>query len=477
MRFITIDQAKSGMMLAKSIYDYETRTLLREGRLLSDDIIARIAQRGYPGIYIEDELSKDIEIQDVISTELRNHAVETLVQLNLDEAVDVAERIVEQLLGAKTVSLDMIDLRTFDDYTYRHSVNVAVLSTVIGMGMGYSNADLVDLCSAAIFHDLGKLSIDKEILNKPGKLTPEENELVRRHAQISYDILKEKWNIPSRVKVAVLSHHENEDGSGYPNGLTGENIHPFAKIIHVADVYDALSSDRAYKQAYSCAESLEYLMGGGGTMFDVDVVKAFMEYVPVYPKGINVCLSDGRQAIVSENHLGNPLRPVIRFFDGTELDLSSPDTDRSLTIINQANAQVIDVDEMMRIEEERKNRNLKNILVVDDMVTSIRSVKSVLDKYYKITAVRSGQEALEYLKKSRPNLILMDVLMPNMSGIQTVQKIRQQFPSNIPVVFMSSAADAQTVLACRDVHADDYIVKPFKPEYMKERIAMVLGEV
>ena len=80
MRFITIDQAKSGMMLAKSIYDYETRTLLREGKLLSDDIIARIAQRGYPGIYIEDELSKDIEIQDVISTELRNHAVETLVQ-------------------------------------------------------------------------------------------------------------------------------------------------------------------------------------------------------------------------------------------------------------------------------------------------------------------------------------------------------------------------------------------------------------
>ena len=86
----------------------------------------------------------------------------------------------------------MLDLRTFDDYTFRHSVNVAVLSVVIGMGMGYTNEELVDLCSAAVFHDLGKISIDKAILNKPGKLTPEENELLRSHSQRSYDMLKGK---------------------------------------------------------------------------------------------------------------------------------------------------------------------------------------------------------------------------------------------------------------------------------------------
>ena len=477
MRFVQIDKVEKGMMIAKSIYDFETRTLLREGKLLSEEMIDRIRERGYPGIYIEDELSKDIEIQDAITAELRNHAVETLVELDLEEAVNVAEKIVEQLMEAKTISLDMVDLRTFDDYTYRHSVNVAVLSTVIGMGMGYGNDELIDLCSAAIFHDLGKLSIDKAILNKSGKLTPEENELLRSHAQRSYDILREKWNIPSRVKVAVLSHHENEDGSGYPNGLTGETIHPFAKIIHVADVYDALSNERAYKKAYSCSESLEYLMGGCGTLFDQEVVKAFMEKVPVYPKGVNVILSDGREAIVSENHLGNPLRPTVRFFNGAELDLSSPNASINVTIINQANTQTINEEEMMEFEEERKSRAYKNILVVDDMVTSIRSVKATLDKLYKITAVRSGEEALEYLKKNTPDLILMDILMPNMNGIETVKRIRTQFPQNIPVIFLSSAADTQTILACRDVHADDYIVKPFKPDYMKERVAMVLGEL
>lgn len=477
MRFVPIEKVENGMMLAKSIYDYETRTLLREGKLLTQEMIERIRERGYPGIYIEDELTKDIIIQEAITVELRNHAVETLQQLDLEEAVNVAEKIVEQLLEAKTVSLDMLDLRTFDDYTYRHSVNVAILSVVIGMGMGYTNEDLVDLCSAAIFHDLGKLSISKDILNKPGKLTPEENELLRSHSQMSYDILKEKWNIPSRVKAAVLSHHENEDGSGYPNGLTGDTIHVFAKIIHVADVYDALSNERPYKKAYSYSESLEYLMGGCGTLFDQNVVQAFMDKVPIYPKGVNVLLSDGREAIVVENHLGKPLRPRVRFFDGTELDMNDATIGMNITIINQADTQIINEKEMVAFEAERKSRELKSILVVDDMVTSIRSVKSALDGLYKIIAVRSGEEALQYLKKSRPHLILMDILMPNMNGIDTVKQIRQQIPGNIPVIFLSSASDVQTVLACRDVQADDYIVKPFKVDYIKERIAMVLGEL
>ncbi len=476
MRFIPIEKVENGMMLAKSIYDYETRTLLREGKLLNEDIIMRIRERGYAGIYIEDELTKDIVIQEAITVELRNHAVETLQDLDLEGAIDVAEHIVQQLLEAKTISLDMLDLRTFDDYTYRHSINVAILSVVIGIGMGYSNEDLVDLCTAAIFHDLGKLSIDKEILNKPGKLTPEENELLRSHSRMSYDMLREKWNIPSRVKAAVLSHHENEDGSGYPNGLFGDQIHPFAKIIHVADVYDALSSDRAYKKAYSYSEALEYLMGGCGTLFDQSVVQTFLERVPVYPKGVSVKMSDGREAVVVENHLGNPLRPTVRFFDGSELNLNDSSVAMNLTIINQADTTVIDEEEMIEFETERRNRELKSILVVDDMVTSIRAVKAALDGLYKIIAVRSGEEALQYLKKATPHLILMDILMPDMNGIETVKLIREQFPGNIPVIFLSSANDVQTVLACRDVHADDYIVKPFKVDYMRERIAMILGE-
>lgn len=336
MRYIETGKVEPGMILGKGIYDFSDRILLADGKMLTEELINRLAELGYAGIYIEDELSKDIRIQGAISTELRNAAVRSLQELNLEKALEFAEKIVDQILEAKTVSLDLMDMRSFDDYTYRHSVNVAVLSTVIAMGMEYGREDLIDLCVSAVFHDLGKMLIDKDILNKPGKLNPQEFEIMKQHPQLSYDMLAEKWNIPARVRMGALCHHENEDGSGYPKGLTGEKIHPFAKIIHVTDVYDALSSKRPYKEACSFSEALEYLMGGCGTMFDKKVVEAFLNYVPVYPKGSMVELSDGREALVVENYPRNLLRPQLRLTDGTTLDLLKGRENWNLTILRQA---------------------------------------------------------------------------------------------------------------------------------------------
>ncbi len=336
MRYIETGKVEPGMILGKGIYDFSDRILLADGKMLTEELINRLAELGYAGIYIEDELSKDIRIQGAISTELRNAAVRSLQELNLEKALEFAEKIVDQILEAKTVSLDLMDMRSFDDYTYRHSVNVAVLSTVIAMGMGYGREDLIDLCVSAVFHDMGKMLIDKDILNKPGKLNPQEFEIMKQHPQLSYDMLAEKWNIPARVRMGALCHHENEDGSGYPKGLTGEKIHPFAKIIHVTDVYDALSSKRPYKEACSFSEALEYLMGGCGTMFDKKVVEAFLNYVPVYPKGSMVELSDGREALVVENYPRNLLRPQLRLTDGTTLDLLKGRENWNLTILRQA---------------------------------------------------------------------------------------------------------------------------------------------
>ncbi len=341
MRYIEIGKVEPGMMLGKGIHDIYNRILLADGKILTEELIERLTELGYAGVYIEDELSKDIRIQEAISLALRNSAVRSLQELNLEKAIEFAEKIVDQILEAKTVSLDLMDMRSFDDYTYRHSVNVAVLSTVIAMGMGYGREDLIDLCVSAGFHDLGKMLIDKDILNKPGKLNCQEMEAMKQHPQFSYDMLSEKWNIPARVRLGALCHHENEDGSGYPKGLTGEKIHPFAKIIHVTDVYDALSSRRPYKEACSFSEALEYLMGGCGTMFDKEVVEAFLNYVPVYPRGSMVELSDGREALVVENYPRNLLRPQLRLTDGTTLDLLNQREYRSLTILRQAGGTLV----------------------------------------------------------------------------------------------------------------------------------------
>ena len=365
MRFIAFERITPGMVLGRAVRDYKNRLLLNEGVVLTPELITRLEGLGYPGFYVHDELSKDIEINEAISQELRNRATAAVRDLNVDVISDVAKNIVEQILNSPTVSLDMADLRTFDDYTFAHSVNVAVVSTVMGMGCHMSHQDLIYLCQAALFHDIGKLSIDPEILNRPGPLSREEMTLVRRHPQNSYDMLSENWEIPSSVRLGVLMHHENEDGSGYPNGLKGDKIHPFAKIIHIADVYDALSSKRPYKKAYSCAETLEYIMSCCYYMFDEEYVRTFLRCVPIYPKGTMVYLSDGREALVVENTALYATRPKLRLEDGTDLDMLNDASLRNVTIVAENGNELLDTGEIEQMETERKVKE-----IIEDVLLS-----------------------------------------------------------------------------------------------------------
>lgn len=143
--------------------------------------------------------------------------------------------------------------------------------------------------------------IPPEILNKPTRLTNEEYEIMKTHSTLSYEIIKGRWNISSKVKAAVLYHHENVDGSGYPKGIDGDGMTMFTKILHVADVYDALVSRRPYKGLHSPYEACEFLMGADGIMFDPKVVEALVLCVPLYLNGTQVLLSDGREGIIVDN--------------------------------------------------------------------------------------------------------------------------------------------------------------------------------
>lgn len=361
MRYVPIERVEAGMLLAQSIFDDSDKVLMEAYAELTAEQIDRLTEKGYSGVYIEDELSKDIEIQDTISRQLRNNAVKSLKGCDIDQTMNIAESIVEEIISKKTFSLDMIDLRSFDEYTYRHSVNVAVLATIIGMGMELDSRDLVNLCAAAILHDLGKLEIDERILNKPGKLTEEEFAVMKQHPVRSYELLKAKWTIPAETKEAVLFHHENEDGSGYPNGISGEQIPLYAKIIHVVDVYDALTSKRPYKKPYSPSEAMEYLMGGCGKLFDHEIVRAFMTKVPLYQKGMNVALSTGETAIVVENSRRNNMRPIVRLSDGTRLDLN--DGKRlNITILGIPGEDILEGDKLIQYEKNRNdNKKYSNV--------------------------------------------------------------------------------------------------------------------
>lgn len=474
MRYISIDEAEPGMLLGKAVYDSFSRILVAKGRPLSSDYIQKLKVRGYLGFYIEDEFSDGIEVKEAISPELRNRGVEALRKKNIDATLQVAKDIVGQILHSDTISLDMVDLRTFDDYTYRHSVNVAVLSTIIGMGMGLQQDELNDVCIAAMFHDMGKLMIDAEIINKPGRLTKDEFRLIKMHPQLSLELLTNRWNVSIEAKEAILCHHENDDGSGYPRGLRKNEIPLYAKIIHVADVYDALTSKRAYKDPYTPSESIEYLMGGCHILFDEKVVKAFLKWVPVYPKGVVVKLSDGRDAIVCEN-TKNPIRPKVRLRSGEVLDLGDEKKNLDVTINPTSSVETDFSNEMAAIGTDENDKR-PVILVVDDTVLTLQMVRSICEKQFRVIMAKNSKDALHYIQKNgMPALILMDVLLPDVGGIETAKIVRELYGKEVPILFLTALSDRETVQQCRAVGANDYIVKPFRPTYLLERINVALG--
>ena len=237
-------------------------------------------------------------------------------------------------------------------------------------------------------------------MNKPGRLTPEEYQIMKKHAEYSYKLLSNRWDISAHVKQTVLLHHENYDGSGYPQGLLGKEQSIFVRILHVADVYDALTSKRPYKKPYSPYEAIEYLMGACGIMFDKQVVEVFLEYVPLFPKGTRVNLSDGRTGIIFENAGKHNLRPVIMLDDGEKIDLMDKEY-LNITILPPDYLDVVSPDE----EEEGRNNMVEgaprpHIMVVDDMRTNLEVMRGILDNIYNLTLCKSGYQAIQYMKKN-----------------------------------------------------------------------------
>lgn len=298
---------------------------------------------------------------------------------------------------------------------------------------------------------------------------------MQEHPVISYELIKDRFDISAQVKVAVLFHHENVDGSGYPNGIMGEEQTLFTKIIHVADVYDALVSKRPYKEPYAPCEAAEYLMGGCGILFEREVVTMLLQAVPLYPKGIELCLSDGRCGIVKENADVHNLRPVLRMMDGSTLDLSSREN-LALAILPPGGKQEVSINDEEERREMMHGYRKQQIIVVDDMKTNLQMLYDILKDDYKVTLLKSGEQLLRYLEcNPRPDLILLDIDMPQMNGIEAAEKVIEMTEKTVPILFVSALCDSKTVMACRELDVAGYIVRPYQPVYIREEIQRVLS--
>lgn len=476
MRYVLLKDIEPGIALDKSLYSETGQILIGKGVILTQSYIERLEKYGIFGIYIYDRLSEDIEVEEAISPETRALGMKCINEGDIDGCLNVAKKIVDEILEKGKVTLDMNDLKTYDNYTYAHSVNVAVYSCVLAMGMGLSEQDMENLVLAGILHDLGKMLVPPEILNKPGRLTPGEFSVMKNHAQLSYDLIKDNWNISGKVKEAVLSHHENVDGSGYPNGTEGKKQSVYTKILHVADVYDALISKRSYKVPYSPYEAAEYMMGGCGIMFDRKTVDALLRYVPMYPKGTTVILSDGRKGIIVENTGVHNLRPIVRLMDFTTIDLSEL-SNMHLTL--KSEIEFVEATDIIKSEEEReemlKEVTRFRILAVDDMKSNLSMLRDILEDKYDLSFAKSGEQAIYYLKKNTyPDLILMDIDMPEMDGIETAKIIMQMTSNTVPILFVTAVSDIETVKICKQLGAAGYILRPYKATYIRSEIRHIL---
>lgn len=322
MKYIPVKDLAEGMITASSLYSSDNRLMLAANMKLTKLMVDRLGIFGFYGIYVLDG-TDDAAYKPLLDDETRQSAIRAQKSLDVDQIRYVANAIMNRVAYGSDRLYDMEEVSAYDDITYAHSVNVAVLSVMVGVAMGFGNDRLSELGEAALLHDIGKTRVDPAIIKKPGKLTDAEFAAVKRHPNYGYEMLSGMDSVPGAVRLAVLSHHENEDGSGYPNRLQGRDIHPYAKIIHVADVYDAMASKRHYKDRMNPADVLEHLMGGAGTLYDLDCVKALASCVALYPNGVKVRLSNGLSAWVQENHKGYPARPVVKTDTGLVIDLMS----------------------------------------------------------------------------------------------------------------------------------------------------------
>ena len=244
MRRVSLDKIRAGAILAKTIITIDGKVLLASGMELTEEYIRKLQANGISEIYIEDEISKDIHVPEVVREEIVNEAKQMVkvmmtkpsIKTSIDgrQVMEIVDKIISSILANKDIIANLCDIRSVDDYTFSHSVNVCILSLIIGIGLGYNGDKLRELGVGSILHDIGKVMVPNHILKKPYQLTSEEFEEIKKHAYYGYEILKNTNGISMVASYIALGHHERIDGSGYPYQLKEENIHKAARIVAVS---------------------------------------------------------------------------------------------------------------------------------------------------------------------------------------------------------------------------------------------------
>lgn len=342
MRRIHLDNTKPGMILGKTIYGYNYEVLLNRGVTLTDAYIKLLKNRGFVRIYVDDKETEDIAIEDPISDKIRIMSTKAVfktykvtqsslanIEAETSESIikcintpkikksfqenhafkqlcDDINSFLEDIMNQDILS-GLNSIKSFDNYTYEHSVDTAVIAVIIAKRLFLGKDKLMQLAMGEFLHDIGKIFVDEKIINKPGKLTPEEYDQIKQHPTYGYELLKDVQKIGTAAAHIPYQHHERQDGKGYPRGLKGTNrldtkgiaytevekMIMLAEIAALADFYDACSSDRPYRPGLQPDMVYTLIQEGAGSQFNKELVDCFLLSVPKYPVGYEVRIKNG----------------------------------------------------------------------------------------------------------------------------------------------------------------------------------------
>ncbi len=370
MRLVPVWALRPGMEVAKKVASNSGAPLLNVGVQLEMDYIQKLKKLNVRAVYIHDDLIPDVMVEDVILEETREKAINmvrsTLTALKeyqrpklsklvtaRQELTDILDDIINQLLGNENLTVNLSDIRYTDDYTFSHSVNVAVLSIMTGISLGMNRTELKHMGIGAFLHDLGKVVVPLSILNKPGRLLEEERLEIEKHPLYGLELVKGRHFFNGPSLAIIYKHHERINGKGYPQGLHGDEIERYPKICAVADVYDALVSDRPYRQGFKPHQAME-IMEEECEGYDMQVMQTFYHHIAAYPVGTIISLDNGYVGVVVHNTSGYPTRPRVRVI--AEKESFSPVECYEIDLLTTLNVTV----ERVYEEHELPERLLRN---------------------------------------------------------------------------------------------------------------------
>lgn len=325
MRRIKTEHIRGREILAKDIYSAGGVVLISEGTILKKDYVEKLLELNITDVFVEDEISKEIQVQDITEEKIREQCSEKLEETlerfsyasnnELRELSMVATEVMEGVLLQDEVIYTISNVRSHSKSLYEHSLSVAALSILVAVRAGYTQKETKEIAMGALLHDIGFANVKEKY---QGLILSEQEEMVqkeiKRHVVYGYiEVEQQEWISPVSREI-ILYHHERLDRSGYPFHMSGDKIKPQVRLVAICDAFDNMVYGNLEKRK-KVHEALDEIMKNAGNKFDSELVKIFLGSVATYPTGSMVSLNTGKNAIVLRQNADNPTRPLVRIVE------------------------------------------------------------------------------------------------------------------------------------------------------------------